>query len=57
MKKYNSELGLIERSCLSVENPDKSKDKKKNKDVREDLKLLAMYSHINSGLQAYFEKI
>jgi hypothetical protein len=53
VKKYNSELSLIERSCLGVENP----DKKKNKDVREDIKLLAMYSHINIGLQAYFDKI
>ncbi|CAI2387415.1 unnamed protein product [Moneuplotes crassus] len=57
LKKYNAELFLIEKACLKAEKALYEKQEKKSKDVREDLKMMIMYSHMTKGFESYLSKI
>ena len=55
--KYNAELNLIKSSCQQAEKGRKNKDQKDSKDIREDLRMMVMYSHMSKGLEEYIINI
>ena len=55
--KYNAELNLIKSSCQQAEKGKKNKDQKDSKDIREDLRMMVMYSHMSKGLEEYIINI